>query len=318
MITTKSIRLVIPLLFAAALSFAAEPEPKTNEPNTPRPQPPPPPGVELIHDVEIGTGGGRPLHAEIARPKDPSTAPMPAVIWIHGGGWSGGSHKGNTAVFLATKGYFTASIEYRLSGEAKWPAQIEDCKLGVRWLRANAAKYNIDPARIGCWGSSAGGHLVACLGVMDDPRFEGSGGYAGVSSGVQAVCDFYGPADMTQGSAGIQGAQDGQDAQAPLGLFGAPFKDKPELWRDGSPIVHVKAGDPPFLIVHGDADKTVPHEHSEKFVAALQKAGVPVELITVQRGGHNLQAQPGETPAEPGRDAINAAVLAFFNKVLRK
>ena len=318
MIATKSIRILAPLLLAAALTVAAEPESKTNEPATPRPQPPPPPGVELIHDVEIGMGGGRMLHAEIALPKNPTVGAMPAVIWIHGGGWSGGSHKANTAMFLATKGYFTASIEYRLSGEAKWPAQIEDCKLGVRWLRANAAKYNVDPDRIGCWGGSAGGHLVACLGVMDDPRFEGSGGYAGVSSRVQAVCDFYGPADMTTGSAGIQGAKDGEDAPAPLGLFGTPFKAKPELWRDGSPIVYVKAGDPPFLIVHGDADKTVPHVHSEKFEAALKKAGVPVEFITVQRGGHNLQAQPGETPAEPDRDTINAAVLTFFDKYLRR
>ena len=221
-------------------------------------------------------------------------------------------------MFLATKGYFTASIEYRLSGEATWPAQIEDCKLGVRWLRANAAKYNIDPDRIGCWDSSAGGHLGACLGVMDDLRFEGSGGYAGVSSKVQAVCDFYGPTDMTQGSAGIQGAKEGEDSKAPLGLFGAPFKVKPELWRDGSPLVYVKAGDLPFLIVHGDADKSVPHEHSEKFVAALQKAGGPVEFITVKRGGHNLQALPGEEPAEPGQDAVNAAVLAFFDKYFGK
>jgi dipeptidyl aminopeptidase/acylaminoacyl peptidase len=139
-----------------------------------------------------------------------------------------------------------------------------------------------------------------------------------VSSKVQAVCDFYGPTDMTNGSAGIQGAKEGEDAPAPLGLFGAPFKENPAPWREGSPLIYVKAGDPPFLVVHGDADKTVPHVHSEKFVAALQKAGVPVELLTVKRGGHNLQALPGEEPAEPGHDAINAAVLDFFDKYLRK
>jgi acetyl esterase/lipase len=270
-----------------------------------------------LHDVEIGRVGERVLHAEIARPKDPPAQPMPAVLWIHGGGWSGGSHKGNQAMALAAKGYFTASIEYRLSGEAKWPAQIEDCKLGVRWLRANAAKYNVDPDKIGCWGSSAGGHLVICLGVMDDPKFEGTGGYPGVSSRVQAVVDFFGPSDMTEGSEGIQGAKEGVDAQAPLGLFGAHFAEKPALWMDGSPIVYVKAGNPPFLIVHGDNDKTVPHAQSEKLLAALQKVGVPAELITVKGGDHGLRPAPGAPPVEPDRRAIDAAVLAFFDRRLK-
>jgi len=315
----KSSLLAISLLLAATLGFAADsPSPAETPKATPKPLPPPPPGVEVIHDVEIGMGGGRVLHAEIAYPKNPPSGPMPAVLAIHGGAWYSGSHKANDAMFLASRGYFTASIEYRLSGEAKWPAQIEDCKLGVRWLRANAAKYNVDPERIGCWGASAGGHLVACLGVMDDPRFEGSGGFPGVSSRVAAVVDFYGPTDMTQGSAGIGGAKEGEDAQYLLWLFGGPFKMKPDRWRDGSPIIYVKAGDPPFLIAHGDKDKIVPLEHSEKLLAALQKAGVPAELITVKGGGHGLGAAPGEPPAEPGGGAIHAAVLAFFDKYLRK
>jgi acetyl esterase/lipase len=306
----------LPLL-AAALSFAAEPAGQPGK----RPQPlksPEPPNVEVIHDVEIGAGGGRLLHAEIARPKNPPPTPMPAVLAIHGGGWSKGTHKFNQAVWLATKGYFTASIEYRLSGEAKWPAQIEDCKLGVRWLRANAAKYNVNPDCIGCWGSSAGGHLVACLGTMDEPQFEGTGGYAGVSSRVQAVVDYCGPADFTEGSAGIQGAVGDRDALALLGLFGAPFKKNPDLWKQGSPVLHVKAGTPPFLIVHGDKDTLVPLAQSEHLVAALQKAGVPVEFITVKGGGHGMSTTPGEPPPEPDSNALHAAVLAFFDKHLRK
>jgi acetyl esterase/lipase len=103
---------------------------------------------------------------------------MACVIVIHGGGWSKGTYKDHVGINLAMKGYFVANVEYRLSGEAKWPAQIEDCKMAVRWLRANAAKYNIDPNHIGCMGSSAGGHLAACLGTMgDDKKFEGNGGY---------------------------------------------------------------------------------------------------------------------------------------------
>ena len=315
----KTPRIGLLLLMAATLCYAAEPTQKPTAPKgRPKMPPGPPPGVELIHDVEIGKGGDTTLHAEIARPKDPPKEPMPAVLWIHGGGWSGGSHKGNGAMYLATKGYFTASIEYRLSGEAKWPAQIEDCKLGVRWLRANAAKYNINPDRIGCWGSSAGGHLVACLGTMDDPKFEGSGGHAGVNSRVQAVVDYCGPADFTKGSGGIQNAKEDEDAPAPLGLFGVPFKEKPDLWKQGGPVAHVKAGAPPFLIVHGNKDKTVPHAQSVSLEAALKKAGVPVEFITVKGGGHGMSAAPGDPPAEPDRNAIQAAVIAFFDKHLKK
>jgi len=313
----KTFRFSIALLVSVAFCLAAEPDAKSAKPKGP-PKFQAPPGVELIHDVEIGKGGDRVLRAEIARPKEPSSAPMPAVLWIHGGGWSGGSHRGNGALWLATKGYFTASIEYRLSGEAKWPAQIEDCKLGVRWLRANAAKYNVDPNRIGCWGSSAGGHLVACLGTMDDMRFEGRGGYKGVSSRVQAVVDYCGPADMTQGSAGVQGAKEGNDSKALLGLFGAPFKEKPALWKDGSPIVYVKSGNPPFLIVHGDADTTVPFAHSERLEAALKKAGVPVQLLRVKGGGHGMTAPKDAPPAEPAPEAIRDTVTAFFDKHLKK
>jgi len=313
--------LLFTLLASLSGSLAQEP---AAQPPAPAPRFQKPAGVQIIPEVEIGRVGDRVLHVEIARPKDPPSAPMPAVLWVHGGGWSRGSYKGNQAMALATKGYFTATIEYRLSGEAKWPAQIEDCKLAVRWLRANAAKYNVDPDKIGCWGSSAGGHLDACLGTMDDPRFEGTGGYPGVSSRVQAVVDYFGPTDMTEGSAGIQRAKEGiqrakegVDAAGPLGLFGAHFAEKPELWRDGSPLVYVKAGDPPFLIAHGDKDMTVPIAHSEKLVAALKKAGVPVEFIVVKGAEHDFRPVEGVAAVEPDRQTLEAAVLAFFDKQLK-
>ncbi len=313
----KALRWSLVLFCSLNLVHAAEPAsqpPAAKTSSAPRT----PPGVEIIHDVEIGKGGDRSLHAEIAQPKEPAKTPMPAVLWIHGGGWSAGSHKSNSAMMLATKGYFTASIEYRLSSEAKWPAQIEDCKLAVRWLRANAKKYNVDPDRIGCWGSSAGGHLVACLGTMgEEKQFEGKGGYGGVSSRVQAVVDYCGPADFTMKSSDIQGAGE-KDPPALLGLFGASHTEKPELWKQGSPIVYVKSDAPPFLIVHGDKDRTVPHEQSERLLAALQKAKVSADLITVKGGGHNMQAAPGEPAAEPDRNGLNAAVLAFFDKNLKK
>src|SRR5476649_877934 len=164
--------------------------------STPTPYRPPPEGIVALHDVVFGKGGDRDLHAEIAYPKD-AKGPLAAVIYIHGGGWIAGSQKQAPILELAKNGFFAASIEYRLSNVAKWPAQIQDCKLAVRWLRANAAQYHVDPNRIGVWGASAGGHLVTCLGTMADVKaFEGDGGYPGVSSAVQAVVDFYGPTDF--------------------------------------------------------------------------------------------------------------------------
>lgn len=280
-------------------------------------------GVTILHDVEIGTGGGRPLHAEIAYPTAMPAKPMPAVIWIHGGGWSLGSHKNNVVRWLTSFGYFTASVEYRLTDEAKWPAQIEDCKLAVRWLRANAAKYHVDPEKIGVWGSSAGGHLAVCLGTMgDQSQFEGKGGYGGVSSKVQAVVDFCGPVDFTQGSAGIQKSlikPPATDAPVLLDLIGAGFQEKPDIWKQASPICYVNAGDPPFLIMHGDLDPAVPHEQSEKLAAALTQAGVSVDFITVKGASHGfkMRAPKGKPPETPDSKARQEAVLTFFDKYLK-
>jgi acetyl esterase/lipase len=271
-----------------------------------------PDGVEVLHDVVIGKGGGRDLHAEVAYPKN-ATKPMPAVIYIHGGGWIGGSHKQSPVLALAQAGYFAASIEYRLSNEAKWPAQIEDCKLGVRWLRANAAKYNVDPERIGAWGASAGGHLVACLGTMaDEKRYEGDGGYPGVSSAVQAVVDYFGPVDFTHPENYTPKAVTYTEK-----LFGVPYAADPALWKGGSPVFFVKAGDPPVMMIHGGADDLVPLAQSQVLDEALAKAGVPHELVVVKNAGHSFNPVPGMT-IEPSQVEIRAATLKFLDKWLKK
>jgi acetyl esterase/lipase len=270
-------------------------------------------GVTFIHDVEIGKGGDSTLHAEIAYPETPSSKPMPAVIWIHGGGWSRGSYKVNPAKSLALHGYFTASIEYRLSGVAIWPAQLEDCRLAVRWLRANAAKYNIDPDHIGVWGASAGT-------MADQKQFDGTGGYPDVSSKVQAVAVFAGPVDFNTGGAGIQKMiAKPPDYESPglIGLFGGTFEDKGALWKQGSPINYISANDPPFLVVSGDKDLSVPHTQAIELNDALTKAGVPVQFITVHNGGHGMHAAKGDPPATPDHAALAAAVLAFFDKYLK-
>jgi len=255
--------------------------------------------VELLHDVVIGKGGDRLLHAEVARPAKTPAHLMPAAIIIHGGGWSSGSQKDSKMyTFMAAHGYFAASIEYRLTGEAKWPAQIEDCKLAVRWLRANAAKYHVDPNRFVAIGGSAGGHLAVCVGVMDkESEFEGHGGYPGVRSRVQAVIDFNGPTHFTDNSPD---------------LFGTDPSLKPDAYQKASPLNYIRPGLPPFLVVHGDKDPVVPIEHSQSLVAALQKAGVPVKFIVVKGGGHDLN------PSPEAKEARWNESLAWLNETWKK
>ena len=276
--------------------------------------PPIPPGITVLQDVIIGKGGDRDLHADIAYPQN-VTGLLPAVIYIHGGGWMGGSYKQPSHILqLAKAGYFAASIEYRLSGVAKWPAQIQDCNLGVRWLRANAAQYHVDPNRIGVWGISAGGHLAACLETMADVKdYQGDGGYPGVSSAVQAVIDFYGPTNFTNLAAD----------NYPLALhdvtvhlFGVPHDQNPELWKSGSPLFYVKAGDPPILISQGDSDHIVPLAQSTVFDAALTQAGVPHQFFIVKNGDHNFKPLPGTT-IDPGFVEIDKITYAFLAKYLK-
>ena len=269
-------------------------------------------GVTVLHNVEIGTGGGRPLHAEVAYPAATLAVPTPAILLLHGGGWIEGTYKTKEVLYWASKGYFCASTEYRLIPEGKWPAQIEDSKLAVRWIRANAAAYNVNPDRIGCLGHSAGGHLVACLGTMDDPSLEGSGGYQDVSSKVQAVVDKSGPTDfLPEDNAGFN--RENIPPVVPL-LFGS--MDATVL-RKGSPIAFVKEGNPPFLVIHGDQDKTVPLIQSEKFVVALRQANVPVQFIIVKNADHSFRSMTG-SPVDPDSQACQDAALGFFDVNLKK
>jgi acetyl esterase/lipase len=194
---------------------------------------------------------------------------------------------------------------------AKWPAQIQDCELAVRWLRANAAKYNVDPNRIGVWGESAGGHLVACVGTMTDVKEDQGDGYPGVSSAVQAVVDFYGPTDFTQ-----PGIYTPTAIRLTEGLMGVPLAQNPDLWKSASPLFYVKAGDPPMLLVHGDSDKLVPIAQSQVFDQALTKAGVPHEFVVVKNGDHGFKPLPGTT-IDPSPKQIHADVFAFFDKYLK-
>ncbi|MDP2894930.1 MAG: alpha/beta hydrolase [bacterium] len=266
--------------------------------------------VERIEDVVFGTGGGRELRLDIIRLKEPAKSPMPVVVWVHGGAWLGGSRKGGPATILAGQGYFVASVEYRLSQEAKFPAQVEDCKCAIRHLRAHAKKYNIDPDRIGCWGLSAGGHLVALLGTSGGVKeLEGKGGWQDQSSRVQAVCDWFGPTDFPK----MGGSHN--DINSPeCQLIGGSYTEKADVVRAANPITHVTADDPPFLIMHGENDNTVPIGQSELLDEALKKAGVEVTFVRVKNAGHGF----GGAGTEPSREEIQKQIIAFFDKHLKR
>jgi acetyl esterase/lipase len=208
---------------------------------------------------------------------------LPLVVWIHGGGWQGGSKEGCPVVSMAAKGYVVASINYRFAQHAVFPAQIEDCKAAIRWLRANAAKYHLDPDRVGVGGDSAGGHLVALLGTTGGVKdLEGDLGNLDQSSRVQAVVDLFGPTDFVTWDPNFNKAVYSMIEHL-LGV--SPQEDK-EKARRASPIAYVTKDSAPFLILHGDQDNVVPLGQSESLAEALQKAGVEVTLKVVHGSGH--------------------------------
>jgi acetyl esterase/lipase len=189
---------------------------------------------------------------------------------------------------VASGDYAGVSVGYRLSNEATWPAQIHDCKAAIRWIRAHAKKYNLDPERIGVWGSSAGGHLVAMLGTSGGVKeLEGTlGKHLDQDSRVACVVDYFGPSDMlTIGKYPSQlkhNAPDSPEAK----LLGGPLQEMQQAAQSASPTTYVSKDDPPFLIVHGDQDLVVPYNQSERLSEALRKVGAQVTFITVKGGGH--------------------------------
>jgi len=277
-----------------------------------------PEGVNVERDIVYAHSGGRDLPLDIYIP-DKARKPMPVIIWVHGGGWKGGSKGGiSRPVGVLSQGYALLSVEYRLSGEAIWPAQIEDCKAAVRWTRANAGEYGLDPERIGAWGSSAGGHLVAMMGTAADAeKFDTHKEYAGVSARVQAVCDWFGPTDFLQMDAhrheGARLVHDDPDSPESR-LVGGPIRKKPYLsvCADANPINYVTKDDPPILIMHGDMDMSVPVQQSELFYKALKKAGVDATFYVVKGGGHGFRDAQNDTSEDLSNMAID-----FFDKHLK-
>jgi len=254
------------------------------------------PNVEATYDVPYaGTENPR-QRLDLYLPKArKSEKPLPVVVFIHGGAWRAGDKRGGVrmvAPYVDTGRFAGASVAYRLSGEAIWPAQIHDCKAAVRWLKAHAKAYNLDPDRIAVWGSSAGGHLVAMLGLTADVKeLEGTvGPHTGQTSRVACVVDWFGPSDLLRMN-DVAGKMDHLAPDSPESqLIGCPIQENPAKARAASPITYVSRGDSPHLIMHGDRDGTVIHDQSVRLAAALKKAGVPCTFVTVKGAGHGFRS----------------------------
>ena len=253
----------------------------------------------------------------LAIPKEPAPEKngRPLVIWIHGGGWKSGDkrsgHRPDRLPALVEAGRFAgASIAYRLSEEAKWPAQIHDCKAAIRWLRGNAQKYGIDPKRIAVWGSSAGGHLVSMLGSSGgNEKLEGKlGKHLDQSSRVSAVVNYFGPSALLKmddyPSKIVHNAPGSPESQ----LIGNPIQKSKTKALQASPLHHVTSDDAPHIHFHGTDDPLVPFNQSEIYHEALKKAGVQSTLITSKGGGHNM---PGSFAA---RFVLPFLDHAFYGK----
>lgn len=283
----------------------------------PATQPPASPAIpdaaKVERDVVYGRAGRVELKLDLYYPHGKATGPLPVAVYIHGGGWTKGDKAGGAGMLALGEvlrcGYLVASINYRLAPEFKFPAQIEDAKCAIRYLRAHAKELNLDPERIGVWGSSAGGHLAALVGTADaSAGFDTSGGWTNHSSRVRAVVNIFGPADLSpRGELG--------NLRVGQTVFGAQSSDDPVL-KQASPVTHVSADDPPFLLLHGNRDRLVPLSQSQMLLAQLRAAGVPASLVVVTNAGHGF-APVGGTP-NPDRQELARMIADFFDQHLRK
>jgi len=245
-----------------------------------------PAGVVVHRDLAYVSGGHPRQVLDLYLPDlGPAT---PLIVWVHGGAFRIGSKEDRVPFEMLEQGYAIASLNYRLSQHALFPAQIEDCKAAVRWLRAHADTYGLDPSRFASWGESAGGHLAAMLGTASHERSFEVGEHLEHSSRVQAVLDFFGPTDFLQMDAHrLPEGMVHDMAESPESeLVGGPIQERPAEVARANPVTYVTPEAPPFLIVHGDRDPLVPYHQSTLLAAALEAAGVPMTFSTVVGAGH--------------------------------
>ncbi len=252
-----------------------------------------PPDVVVEKDIVYGKVDDIELKLDLYQAAKPTKKPRPAILYIHGGGWKGGDKREFAwyAGMLAQNGYAVATINYRLSGQAKYPAQIQDCQAALAWLEQNARRYRIDRNRIATMGGSAGGHLASLLALKEG------------KARIRAVVSVFGAHELND---------DGGNQSAPEAFIGAARTEKLEQWKDAACTTHVSADDPPFLLIHGDKDATVPLSQSERLLKALLAKRVRAQLIVVRGAGHGFN----DKVMSPGLAQIDQKVLAFLARYL--
>lgn len=254
--------------------------------------------VELRLDLSYADNANAKQKVDLYLPKKRSTdKPLPVFALIHGGGWVNGDRIGYAAAgiqFARTGDYAAVAVGYRLTKEAKWPAQVHDCKAAIRWIRAHAREFNLDPDHIAVMGSSAGGHLASLLGTSGDVKeLEGDlGPNTALSSRVNAVVNLCGPEDFTKALMFDKEDRPIFKDDAVIGLLGGSAEDRHTEAVAASPLTYVSKDDPPFITFHGSKDQRVAYLHAEIIHAALQKVGVPSTLIPITGGGHGSVSHP--------------------------
>ena len=304
---TKLTLLLTVLMLGLAPGFCAQTPPVKPREMLAQPQASAPANSpsSVQQDIPYGMVGGHPLLLDIYQPTEQASALRPAVVLIHGGGWTSfdKSTMHTMGMFLARCGFVAFAVDYRLlhGNENLWPAQLDDVQRAVRWIRANAAKYRVDPDHIGAFGHSAGAQLAALLG-MEDTRDNSDAALAKYSSRVQAVVEVSGPSDFTT-------HHDADDDAFLATFFGGDYAQRSKVWQDASPVFHVSKDVAPFLIMHGTQDSMVPIGQSRELADKLKQAGASVKFATVE-DAHTFQ-----TPEARKRLALETQ--AFFTQYLR-
>ncbi len=265
----------------------------------------PPASLKVEFDLVYGKTPEQELKLDVYRPKNDTV--LPACVLVHGGGWIGGDKERFRALgfALAEKGYVVANVEYRLAGAAKYPAAVQDCSLAVRWVRANAKRFALDPQRIGAWGGSAGGHLVGLLAAV--PEHFLTADLKDVSAAVQATCIMAGPTDLTNATF-VESLRKAKEKSNSYTWFGKLYDDAPDLYRDASPLTHFTKTTGPILFLTGDLDNP---DRDKASIEKLQSLGVSTKQTILKDAKHGCWMQ------KPWFEQCVAAVDAWFKEHLK-
>lgn len=249
------------------------------------------PNTQLIRNIPYVANGHQLQNFDLYIPKN-AKKPMPVLLWIHGGAWEGGLKKWIDPAYLLNSGYAIASIDYRFSNTAIFPAQVQDCNEAIYFIWKNAEKYNLDRTKFIIGGGSAGGHLSSLIGLSANNKMADF--YNGIAKSkdikFKAILDFYGPADLNVVHGKATTMDYDSENSALTRLLGFATLDRPDIAKKASPVTYIDKNDPPILILHGDADDIVPFWESRQFHSWLKLAGVKTELIKLAGAGHGGDA----------------------------